>query len=155
MELNGQAAAARWQIHHDLVTTVRLVMEERGFTAPGDSIAEMALWLSRSADWLAAHPSAGERANEAADWLSAARNAINPDPPKRVQIGPCVVVDCPGTLTAVVRAQDSLLPSAITCSWWELLADEGRAQVVEDGGEVHVWTPSAWHSLGRRMRSAA
>lgn len=155
-ELNTAAAAARWQIHHDMVSTVRLILEERGLTsAPPDSIEAMARWLSRHADWLSAHPSAGERANGAADWLSAARNAINPDPPKRVKIGPCVVKDCPGLLTATVRAQDSLLPSAITCSWWEILAEEGRAQVVEDGGEEHRWTPSSWHALGRRMRSAA
>jgi hypothetical protein len=115
----------------------------------------MAAWLARSFDWLAAHPSAGERANEAADWLSAARNAINPNPLKRIRLGSCVVPGCPGVLTAMMRPQDLLLTDVITCSWWAILADEGRAQVVEDGGEEHVWPPSAWHALGRRMRSAA
>jgi hypothetical protein len=155
-ELNEHAAAVRWQIHHDMVTTVRLVMTERGLhLAPAAEIGVMAHWLGVHTDWLSAHGSAGERANEAADWVSAARAAINPNPPKRVPIGPCPIVDCPGILSAVVRPQDSLLPSTITCSWWQQLSDDTRTRLLEDGAEPHAWTSSSWHALGRRMRSAA
>ena len=156
LELNDQAAAARWQIHHDMGTTIRLVHHERGLTAwPADNIADMAKWLGKHADWLAAHLSAGERAAEASDWVNAARNAINPDPPKRVQVGPCVRARCSGVLTAIVRKQDSLLPSSILCSWWCELDDEKRTGLVEDGTEPHTWTPATWHALGRQMRKAA
>lgn len=155
LELNDLAAAARWQIHHDLATTIRLVVEERGLKAwPADNIQSMALWLHRHANWLAAHPSAGERASEANDWIRTAQNAINPDPPKRVQIGPCVRDGCDGLLTAIVRKQDSLLPSTILCSRWAELSDEKRTELVEDGVRPHTWEASEWHALGRQMRKA-
>ena len=61
-ELNDAAAAARWQIHHDMVTTVRLVMDIRGLTGPPkDNIESMAQWLARHVNWLAAHPSDARR----------------------------------------------------------------------------------------------
>lgn len=148
LPLNTRAAAARYRIEMDMVTTVRLVLDERGFTdIPKQTVADMALWLLRSDQWLAAHPSAGERANEASDWVNAARSAINPNPPKIVHIGPCPHKDCAGDLTAVVRPMDSLLPSAITCSWWHALDDK-------EGVEPHTWRADQWHTLGRRMRVA-
>jgi hypothetical protein len=156
MELNQAAAAVRWQIRNDLVGSVRLVMGERGLRVPpADEIAPMALWLARHTDWLAAHASAGERADEIASWPGTARGVIHPNPAKRVKIGRCVRVDCPGMLTAIVKPQDSLLPSTIVCSWWEALTDERRTVMVDDDGvEPHLWRADQWHALGRRMSTA-
>lgn len=153
-ELNDRAAAVRWQIHHDMVGTIRIVMEERGLVAitqaPG--IAGMARWLVNHVDWLAAHPSAGERAAEAASWPGLARSAIHPNPPKHVKIGPCVKPDCAGVLSAIVKPQDSMLPSTIVCSWWQELEPEQRDALIEDGATPHTWTADQWHALGRQMQ---
>lgn len=151
VELNELAARVRWQINHDMVTTVRIVVEERGLHGyPRSDIADMARWLGRHTDWLAAHGSAGERANEAADWVNEAKRGINPNPPKRVEIGPCPL-GCTGVLTAVIRPQDSMLPSAIVCSWWYGLTEDGRTQHLEEGGRAHTWRADEWHALGRQV----
>lgn len=151
VELNDTVARMRWQIHYELTTTVRLVIEERGLSAyPANAIAPMATWTLGHVPWLAAHKSAGERCDEMTAWAGMAMEAINPNPPKVVQIGPCVMVNCPGVLSAVVRPQDSLLPSAIVCSWWRDLEDKTDI-------EPHAWPADQWHALGRAMtrRSAA
>jgi hypothetical protein len=153
-ELNDRAVQVRWQIHHDMVTTIRLVMDERGLKAitRQPDIAGMARWLLNHVDWLAAHPSAGERAAQAASWPGQARSAIHPNPPKHVQVGPCVRPDYAGTLTAIVKPQDSLLPSAIFCSWWTSLDMEKRTALIEDGATPHEWSADQWHALGRQMQ---
>lgn len=177
-ELNERAAAVRWQIHHDMVTTIRLIMDERGLVTitRAPDIAGMARWLLNHVDWLAAHPSAGKRAAECASWPGLARNAIHPNPPKHVKIGPCVIDDCTGTLSAIVKPQDSLLPSEIVCSWWQEFDQEVQRERAEldmprldaealvlrsrmdpraDGGkelEPHAWSADQWHALGRQMQ---
>lgn len=177
-ELNEPAASARWQIHHDMTTTVRLVLNERGWHRyPADDIEPMARWLFNQVEWLAAHESAGERYAETASWPGLARAAIHPNPPRIVKIGPCVMTNCPGVLSAVVRPQDSLLPSAIVCSWWREFAEHEsdedgwhRERRIEEpvldcgwcrsgldfaAVEPHSWSSPEWHALGRAMRRAA
>ena len=152
-ELDMRAAGIRWQIHHDMVATIRLVMEERGLRAitRGPDIAGMARWLLNHVDWLAAHPSAAERAAEAATWPELARSAIHPNPAKHVKIGPCIKEGCIGILSAIVKPQDSLLPSEIVCSWWRDLDEADREARLEDGEQPHVWRADQWHALGRQM----
>lgn len=146
LELDTRAAAVRFDIHNGLVTTVRLVIEERGHTNwPLDSIRSMSGWLDKHVEWLAAHPSAGERADQISSWPGLARSAIHPNPAKHVKVGPCPRENCPGILSAVVRPQDSMLPSSIICSWWHDLADKTDV-------EPHEWTPADWHRLGREMQ---
>jgi hypothetical protein len=156
LELNDEAARVRWQIHHDMTTTVRLVIEERDWHQyPRQEIEPMARWLRNQVEWLSAHASAGERANEASAWPGMARGAIHPNPSKRVKIGPCVKPDCPGILTAVVRPQDSLLPSSIVCSWWtDPIQVAERTESEDVAQEPHVWSADQWHALGRQMARA-
>lgn len=146
LELDVRAAAVRFDIHNGLVTTVRLVIEERGHTDwPRDSIGSMTHWLDKHVEWIAAHPSAGERADQINSWPGRARSAIHPNPAKHVKIGPCVKDDCPGMLSAIVKPQDSMLPSAIVCSWWTELEDKTDV-------EPHEWSADQWHYLGRLMQ---
>jgi hypothetical protein len=58
--------------------------------------------------------------------------------PARVKrIAPCPEKDCTGTLEAIVRKEDDLLPSHVYCS-----ADR-----------AHTWAPEEWRALRRRLET--
>jgi hypothetical protein len=67
LAVNEAAIEARDAIRACLVGFVRLIAEERGMTPPADAAPALALYVARSASWLAAHPAAGEHADELED----------------------------------------------------------------------------------------
>ena len=57
------------------------------------------------------------------------------------QVGPCP--ECTGTLIAILRPHDSLLPHEIICD----------SSPTDDAGKlVHSWTADRWLTLGRQIR---
>jgi len=128
--LPNPAAIASW---------CRLVAEERGVELPEDTVADMGAYIARHAHWLAAHPAAGEAADELRE-LAHGRpwRVCYPDGTRAVDVGPCPHDGCDGTIRALLRRADSLLPSAIVC----------------DADEQHEWPASQWMSLGRQLRRA-
>lgn len=135
-ELNDRAVAARTLIRHTLVSWCLMVAEERGITVPADTPPAMAAYVALHAVWLSAHPAAGDCAHELAELAHGApwRTAY-PSGARRFPVGPCLEVECPGQIVAVLRDTDQLLPSALTCD-----VDEG-----------HTWTAAQWREIGRAM----
>jgi hypothetical protein len=122
---------ARAEIRQVLVGWCRVISEERGIGLPRDEVTAMGAYVAKHAEWLAA----GEYADEVADELSTlagrAWGLAYPTGTRHVEVGPCPL--CAGTLTAVVRATDSALPSEVAC----------------DGEEPHRWSADRWKELDR------
>jgi len=137
---NMAAVEARSTIRSILVSWCRLISEERGIDLPRDEVAAMGDYIARHAHWLAAHPAAAEAADELRE-LAHGRpwRVAYPDGTRRVEVGPCLHDGCGGTIRAVLRASDSLLPSRIVC----------------DANADHVWPADQWLTLGRQLRRTA
>lgn len=147
-QLNGKAVEARTLIRHTLVSWCLLIAEERGISTPADDVAAMGDYVALHAVWLSAHPAAGDCTDElyelAHGWP---RRAAYPNPAKIVEVGKCPISGCPGTITAVVRTQDALLPSAVECD----------AEPPDGELEPHIWPwgSDEWRALRRDLARAA
>lgn len=118
------AANQRKQIRDILTSWTRLVAEERGVNVPGlaplaDPVQTLARFLRRHHPWSVARPWAGDYADEVTALTSEGHRICYPSRARRVTCGQCIEVvsgrRCEGTLTAVVRQTDDLLPSEIVC----------------------------------------
>lgn len=150
--VNERAVEARSTIRHTLVAWCRLIADERGIGLPADDIHSMARYIARHAEWLAAHPAAGDCSAELRELAHGEPWRIAYPTGSRVfEVGPCPeTVDgqpCPGVVRAVLRRTDSLLPSELVCDW--------RPDPVPDGWTGHRWPASEWLTLGRKLRRAA
>lgn len=105
---------------------------------------QIARWLALHADWLAAHPAGDDCAEELHRHARRVRAIALGHRSRRFQIGRCPQVDvdedglaatCVGTLWALVRQEDDMLPDRVVC----------------DTDDEHVWSPSQWPALGRRL----
>lgn len=138
--LSDAALDARTMLRAVLTSWCRMVSEERGISLPA-SDAPMALgaYIATHARWLAAHPAAGECADEMADLARQTHAAAYPSGTRIIHIGACpATVDdqpCAGQIRALLRTDASLLPSAVAC----------------DTVEEHAWSPDQWRALGRHM----
>lgn len=142
--VNERAVEARTLIRHTLVSWCLLICEERAISPPQDFVSAMGLYLDKHQVWLSAHPAAGDCSGELWElahgkpWRTA-----HPNPVTIVGLGRCPMPDCPGTITAVVRKGDSLLPSSVDCD-----------QRPEDGVlEPHSWPwgSDEWKVLKRDL----
>jgi hypothetical protein len=144
----------RATIRHVLVSWCRLISEERGIALPGDwlimrlprgvqgpwnrewvvndTTPAHAAYIARHAEWLAACDYADEAADELAGLANRAYGLAYPSGTRRVEVGPCPL--CDGTLTAIVRATDGVLPSEVVCD-----RDE----------DPHRWAADQWRHLDR------
>jgi len=166
LTLDDRAVDARAAIRAVLTSWVKLIAEERrislplrtlmtveprpvgfvgpmrllGHTVADDSTYAMGAYIARHARWLATHGAAGDAADELATLAhGAARGIAYPEGARRVAISGCPNDGCAGELRAVIRAVDSLLPSAIVCTV----------------DPEHMWTTAQWHRLGRQLQAAA
>lgn len=154
---------ARADIRAVLTSWAKLVGEERGIELPwrwvvqilpdgfigpparvrrpDDTIAAVGRYLAKHAEWLAAQEFAGEAADELADLAGRAWGLAYPSGTRTVVVGPCPL--CDGTLTAIVRTVDRVLPSEVVC----------------DAEDEHRWAADQWRQLDRlvmvRKRAAA
>lgn len=137
---------AAWR---DLRSWGQLVMEERDLTLGPRAMTgpDLALFLARHADWLSRHDAADEALTELAHHARKVEDMAKGNVTRRLAIGPCpdmtLVQDvepptfrkCEGELTALVHYSEDMLPAVVRCS--------------ED--QEHVWTPSQWPALGRKL----
>lgn len=155
--LNPRAVEARTTIRAVLTSWCRLIAEERGIGLPSrraveelplgfigpprivlvphDHPAAMGAYLARHADWLAAHPAAGEASEELRELVTLAHPVAYPTGARVFPVGPCLH-DCEGTIKAILRRVDSLLPSSLVC----------------DVDDEHTWPADQWLTLGRKLR---
>lgn len=134
-----RAVEARTLIRHTMASWCRLVAEERGVTLPADEVVAMGAFVALHATWLAAQPFAGECSTEVGELAHGLpRRVAYPNGTRVVPVGPCPrtledETTCPGTLKAVVRRADSLLPSEVVC----------------DADDTHRWDSTQWRQLDR------
>lgn len=132
--LNERAVQARTTIRHTLVSWCRLVSEERGITLPNDDITSLASYVAKHAQWLGAHPAAGECSDELEELARGKPWRIAyPTGARVVEVGACPLDGCGGTVRAILRRTDSLLPSELVCD--------------TDGS--HRWSAEKWRAFAR------
>lgn len=137
LPFNGAAADVRARMVSVLGSWSGLVAQQRGFTPPPRTVADLTAFLLRNAGWLAAHPVAGEVTEEIARLVRAGRRAAFPDPTRTIRLGTCPEPGCPGALALAVRTATRSAGPAIVCD-----ADPG-----------HRWTSEQWSGLSRSMES--
>src|SRR5690606_8689267 len=106
---------------------------------------QIAHWLALHSDWLAAHAAGPDAAEELHRHGRRVRDIALGYRSRRFQVGACPeeIIDdvmgvskpCTGGLWALVRQGDDMLPGRGVC----------------DVEAAHVWTPSQWPALGRRL----
>jgi hypothetical protein len=150
-----RAIDVRTEIRHTLASWCRLIAEERGTSLPVDEVTAMGEFVAQHASWLAAQPFAADVSDELHALKSKAWSAAYPSGTHVVEIGACpstvftevvgsvmtatYMQPCTGTLRAVMRRADSLLPSEVVCT-----ADAS-----------HRWGASQWHAMAKAMRRSA
>lgn len=132
--LNDAVVKARSDMFRVLTSWAERVVDGRGVASPDQrEIRHLAAFLTSHVDWLAAHMSAADIANEVASLAKSVSEAINPNTVTRMALGPCGQPGCGQTVHAALRTKDELLPAQVTC---------------EAG---HVWLPHQWLLLSRRI----
>lgn len=144
-EPNDAAVVARATISHVLASWCKLISEERGMHLPRqrceeilpdgiqgppqrfwrviDEPSRMADYIAKHAEWLAAQHFADEVSDELAELAHGKpRSVAYPSGGRRWQLKdptgaavPCPDPECSGTLWAILRRADSLLPSELAC----------------------------------------
>jgi len=136
--INEKAMDMRIELRSVLASWCRLVAEERGITLPPDRVDAMGAWLATHHEWLAAHPLAGECSTELDDLSRRAGRVAHPSGTRAFDVGPCPAQGCKGTMRAVLRPRDPLLPSELVC----------------DTTPDHTWTADRWREFGHTYRAS-
>jgi hypothetical protein len=121
-----------------LTSWALLVCQERDLhtTIHAGDVPALTSFLAAHAEWLAGFDG-DHAAHELGHLAHLLEQVVRQTTPARVKrIAECPEPGCPGTLEAVVRKDDDLLPSNVFCS-----ADR-----------AHQWQPGEWHALGRRTQ---
>ncbi|MFI0421279.1 hypothetical protein [Spongiactinospora sp. 9N601] len=127
--LDETVVEARGRMRDTLSSWCALAAEGCGVPAPAErDVPALAGFLAGRLDWLAAHPAAGEFAEEIAELAEGANEALDPRRGRARGLGPCPRPGC----TAVV----ALRPDS-----------GGRVGC----GSGHVWQPHEWLSLSSRL----
>ncbi|MEU4483766.1 hypothetical protein AB0H94_02560 [Streptomyces purpurascens] len=118
-----------------LASWARLVLDEdpAAGAPPERSVPELAVFLGRHIDFLAAHPAAGPAADEIARTATALRLVVAPPRPGLVPLGRCVEPDCDAEVSLPGRGGDELVLRGPMC------------------GAGHVLTPRQWLLMNHRQ----
>lgn len=140
LKINVFAVDARILIRHTLASWTTLISEIRGITLPADDTGSLGAFVARHAVWLAAQPdTAADVSTELRGLVREAYPIAYPSGTRVFDVAPCPTDGCPGTLRAVLRRSDALLPAAVVCG--------------QD--PAHTWTADRWITLGRQLRETA
>lgn len=97
---------------------------------PDDSLAGMARWLLDRRNQLAVHPAGGEAVDEICAAVRDARRVTDRQW-RRFTIGTCPMLDCTGSLSAVLTTDP-----------------DGESWILCDTDEEHAWPEERWLFLG-------
>lgn len=110
-----------------------------------DDAHAVAGFLITHAEWLAEHEAGSAAVDEVKTWAQRCLDIVERNRVRRYRIGPCPeqtededgspLGPCPGTLYALLREDDKVLPRAVVC----------------DGPQLHTWDPWQWRALGKRL----
>ncbi|WBB61044.1 hypothetical protein O7599_00330 [Streptomyces sp. WMMC500] len=115
--LDISALDARYNILATLESWSEIVVEQLGITAPGRSVPQLARFLARHLQWLAAQPPAADFADETESLVAELRTIIDPDSSSsRTIIRQCVVDGCAGTISAWPNGAGNTARRSIECS---------------------------------------
>lgn len=156
LDLEPRVVKAREHVLTLVQSWSRIVSEERGMRLPlGETVAALSTWLLRHHDWLVHQPYADEVSGNFAETWAEAMACRQMVPARKIQIrlhdgtpaactekaeGPRLPLDedgpmCPGSVEAIVRDADSMLPSQINCS------TDPR----------HIWPADQWRTIGQKF----
>ncbi|GII54399.1 hypothetical protein Pth03_27880 [Planotetraspora thailandica] len=131
--LNEAAMNARAKIADVLSSWCALVAAQKQVAGPGVvGVSDLAAFLERHLDWLAAHPAVGEFVAEIAQLVETGQAVIEPGRARPRALGPCDRTGCGHTVY--------------------LRYDDG-AQVRCTAG--HSWLPHEWLALSLHIRQAS
>lgn len=140
LKINPAVIDARIYIKVILTSWTRMIADVRGVTTPGGDIPSLGLFVARHAVWLAAQPdTAADTSTELRDLVHGAYPLAYPSGTRIFDVAPCPSEGCPGTLRAVLRRSDALLPASVVCSH----------------DDSHAWPADRWLMLGRQIRGMA
>ncbi|MDH6586219.1 hypothetical protein M2161_005325 [Streptomyces sp. SAI-133] len=132
--VSDTALEARHDAVVRLASWARLVLDETGTGRPPErTVPALAAFLGRHVGLLAAHPAAGEAADEIARVATALRLVVAPPKPDLVPLGRCVEPGCEAEVTLPERGGENLVLRGPMC------------------GAGHVLTPRQWLLLNRRQ----
>jgi hypothetical protein len=134
------AAEASGLLRSTLVSWVRVVVDERGVTAPRNTLEAVAVFLLRHVEWLRHHPDAAEVVDEIRFAVREARQAVD-RAPDRWYAGRCGHVDLEAQVEAIVMSGVPPIPCPE-----ELYVREGA-------DTVQCRTCSTEHNVERRRAS--
>jgi hypothetical protein len=141
ISLDHRVVQVRSDIRNVLTTWARHVVDERQVRPPVDMLANIALFVGSHLSWLLEQDYGPAFALDVIGPWETARMLMQPNPSRAFAVGGCP--DCDGTLIAVLRPQDSLLPHEVVCD---------ASPFDEDGTPLHHWTADRWLTLGRKIR---
>ncbi|MFF8608941.1 hypothetical protein ACF06X_23705 [Streptomyces sp. NPDC015346] len=141
LPFNGAAAEVRSRMRAVLGSWGGLVAQQRSLPVPPRTVAALAGFLLRNADWLAAHPAAGAVSAEIAALVRDGHRIAYPDERRRIRLGACAEPGCTGKLTVSVSVGTR--------------GPAGTPEIRCDADADHVWPSERWSALHRAMVGAA
>ena len=122
--LNISVLDARHNILATLESWSEIVVEKLRVPAPARSVPQLARFLTRHLEWLAAQPPAADFADEVESLVAELRSTIDPEPGElRTLIRRCVAEGCDGMISAAPQGGGGAGGNVIACSAghsWEM-----------------------------------
>ncbi|MEV6674545.1 OvmZ protein [Streptomyces sp. NPDC051162] len=141
LPIDPHTASVRDRALCTLVSWAELVVDERALTAPlappARTVPALAAFLRDQLAWLAAHPAAGEAADEIMLLVGTMRRVIDPDPVEPAPVGDCPEAGCHGTVSISSIGSSKAALRGLVC----------------DAG--HTLPPSMWLRLGGLRKEVA
>ncbi|MGW2188423.1 OvmZ protein [Streptomyces sp. NPDC001667] len=138
LPIDPHTASVRDRALCTLVSWAELVVDERALaTPPARTVPALAAFLRSQLAWLAAHPAAGEAADEIMLLVGTMRRVIDPDPVEPTPVGACPEAGCHGTVTISSIGSSKAALRGLVC----------------DAG--HTLPPSMWLRLGDLRKEVA
>ncbi|MFI1799656.1 OvmZ protein [Streptomyces sp. NPDC020379] len=138
LPIDPHTASVRDRALCTLVSWAELVVDERSLTTPpARTVPALAAFLREQLAWLAAHPAAGEAADEIMLLVGTMRRVIDPAPVEQAPVGDCPEAGCHGTVSISSIGSGKAAPRGLVCS------------------AGHTLPPSMWLRLGGLRKEVA
>jgi hypothetical protein len=116
LSLNPTAVSVRASILGVLASWAAMVVEELGAAKPPSRrVHVLSTFLYRNLDWLLAHESAADFAEEITDLADAARAVLDPALSERIDLGPCGEPGCGLTVYAAIGVAAGAATHGASC----------------------------------------